>query len=137
MIHPNFQKYLNELTQEDKDDALYLVLYEALEQSIEIGDKPPTTEEFTACYKQAVERLSELDIPITEKGLLQTINGWMFVLLRDHPMFIIWYGRILGLTDDQWYKAIEEIYEDMQEPEYFLGEEAVANITLIKKKMKF
>ncbi len=134
MIHPNFQEYLKNMERGDKTDVLYLPLYEALEEAVALG-APPTVEEFEACHKQTIERLAELDIQITEKDLLQTINGWMFVLLRDHPMLIIWYGRILGLTDDQWHKAIEEICEDMLDPEYFLGEEAVENIKLLQKKL--
>ena len=138
MIHPNFQKYLENLIEKDGwDDDLYLVLYEALEESIEIDAEPPTVEEFSVCYKQVAEKFTELNIPITEKGLLQTINGWMFVLLRKHPKLIVGYGRILGLTPEEWRKAIEEIRDDMTCHEYYLGDEAVANIDVVEKGVGF
>jgi len=114
MISPNFQEYLNNMERGDNTDVLYLPLYEALEETVALG-APPTVDEFMACHKQTIERLAELDIQITEEDLLQTINGWMFVLLHDYPMFIIWYGRILGLTDEQWHKAIEEMREDLED----------------------
>lgn len=132
MINPDFQKYLENLTVENKDDALYLLLYESLEFGTEL---PPTVKEFTAYHKQAVEKLVELNIPITEKGLLQTINGWMFVLLREHPRLIIEYGHILGLSNDQWHKAIEEIKSDMADPEYYLGDKAVEHIEWLEREL--
>lgn len=131
MINPDFQKYLEKI-EPDWAEAPYLLLYEALEWGT---NPPPTTEEFTTCYKQAVEKMAELNLPITEEGLLQTINGWMFVLLSEYPNLIIEYGRILGLSNDHWQKAIEEIRDDMKEPEYFLGDKAVQNIGWIEEKL--